>query len=168
VINTVRYCLFIDLHKKPIKKASIAKEVITSRYTKKDRHITATVWKEAKKTLSSVFGWDIVEMPKITKTGEILQSRTLILLATDQNLSAHRCHRALAELFACVVKEPVREYLEKVKAEMRPVLAEEQGWLMATIGYLFLCDGAEERTFDQIRLLGILIIGHLIDSRNPF
>uniref|UniRef100_A0A6B2LEV3 MAGE domain-containing protein n=1 Tax=Arcella intermedia TaxID=1963864 RepID=A0A6B2LEV3_9EUKA len=57
VADTVRYCLFLDQQKKPIKKGDITKHV-----TKDYKGISAQIIQLARQKLLDVFGYDLVEV----------------------------------------------------------------------------------------------------------
>lgn len=70
IVDVVRYCIFCDIHKKPIKRDDIVKDIIKG-YINKDRHIFNEVITAAKKILLDTFGWELRELPKVEKTGEM-------------------------------------------------------------------------------------------------
>lgn len=63
VSNFVRYCLFQDSIKMPIKQAEIGKAVIKD-YATKGRGLVQFVVAEGKRRLADTFGMELVELPK--------------------------------------------------------------------------------------------------------
>jgi len=129
VADTVRFFLFMDIQKLPVKRADITKNV-----TKEYKSVTTAVIEIAKEHLSNIFGYELIEVWRLSTSKE---GRTVKKNSTGTFILKNKLHQSLAALGGDVGL-PGNEEERKTKA-----------FLMIILTILFLHKGPmEKEAFD--------------------